>query len=160
QSLHIRFPSRLTVAERLRPLPEPAEKRVEESASAAPGTENVILRMTLDHTAGILDDIPAAGAALDGDAAHTRIHSDIDAGEIVEGATYVVRERQEVVGQPELCGFDVVERQRISAAARQPAVLRQLIRERIEVGRCPRAVDLSRQISPLPVDIVQLDRGS
>src|SRR5262249_41112928 len=130
QSLHVRLPSRLAVAERLRPLPEAAEERVEKRARTAPGTEDVVLRGIPD-AAGVLDDVPAARAALDGDGAQTRIHGDVEAVEIVVGAAHVVGERQEVIGQPELSWFDVVERQRISAAARQPAVFRQILRERI-----------------------------
>src|SRR5262249_42587118 len=44
QPLHVRLPSRLAVAERLRPLPDAAEERV--PVRASPGTEDVGLRVT------------------------------------------------------------------------------------------------------------------
>ena len=49
----------------LRPLPDAAEERVEEPARAAPGTEDVVLRVLRDHAARVLDDVAGAGAALD-----------------------------------------------------------------------------------------------
>lgn len=52
------------MAELLRPLAEAAEECVEEPARAAPGTEDVVLRVTLDYAAGILDDVSAARDAL------------------------------------------------------------------------------------------------
>jgi hypothetical protein len=105
------------VAELLRPLPETAEKCIEKPLRSAPGTEDVVLRVIPHHAAGVFDHVPGARAALDSDGAQTRIHGDIDAVEIVVGAAHVVGKRQEVIGQPEFFGFDVVEGQRVSAAA-------------------------------------------
>src|SRR5215475_10523023 len=108
QSLHVRLPSRLAVAERLRPLPGTSEERVEEPVRAAPGTEDVELRVIMDNAAGVLDDVPAARAALDRNGAQTCVHGDVEAVEIIKGAAHVVGERQEVIGLLELCLFDVV----------------------------------------------------
>src|SRR5439155_8321304 len=77
QPLQIRLPSRLAMAEGLRPLPDSTEERVKERARAAPGTEDVELRVLRDHAALVLDDVAAAGAALDRDVAQTRVHGDV-----------------------------------------------------------------------------------
>src|SRR5215475_11054485 len=108
QSLHVRLESRVAMAECLRPLPGTSEERVEEPVRAAPGTEDVELRVIMDDAAGVFDDVPAARAALDGNSAQTCVHGDVEAVEIIKGAAHVVGERQEVIGLLELCLFDVV----------------------------------------------------
>ena len=158
QPLQVRLPSRLAIAGRLRPLPDAAEERVEEPVRAAPGTEDVGLRVILDHAARVFHDVPRAEPALERHLAHARVQHEVDTVERVGGAADAVGERQVVVDLLELRGFHVIERQRVPAAARQLRILRHVVHERIEVGRCPRAVDRGRQVAPAPPDVVELDR--
>jgi hypothetical protein len=58
--------------------------------------------MILYDAARVLDGVPAARAALEGDAAQARVHGEVHAVEFVVGAAHVVGERQEVIGQPVL----------------------------------------------------------
>src|SRR5206468_9817702 len=90
QPLHIRLPSRLAMTGGLRPLPDAAEERVKEPVVAAPGTEDVEVRVIRDHAARVLDDVAGAGAALERDVAQTRVHREVDAVEVVEGAAGIV----------------------------------------------------------------------
>ena len=94
QPFQVRLPSRLAMAEGLRPLPEAAdERRSRNGQRAAPGSEDVDLRVLRGHAALVLDDVPGAGAALDRHVAQARVHREVDAVEVVEGAADVVGER-------------------------------------------------------------------
>src|SRR4029453_15055678 len=85
------------MAELLRPLCDAAEERITERLGAAPRTEDVELRVSLDHTTPVLDDVAGAGAALERDVAQTRVDRDVDAVEVVRRAADVVGEGEEVV---------------------------------------------------------------
>src|SRR6185503_13542094 len=137
------------MAELLRPLCDAAEERVTERLGAAPGTEDVELRVSLDHTAPVLDDVAGAGAALERDVAQTRVDRDVDAVE-------VVGEGEEVVDLLVLRRLDVAERHRIAPAAWQPAILRHVEHKRVEISRRPRTVDRGGQVTPGPADVVHL----
>ena len=159
QPLDVRLPSRLAMAELLRPLPDAAEERVEEPARAAPGTEDVVLGILRDHAAGVLDDVAGAGAALERDGAQTRVHGHIDAIERVVGAADLVGEREPVPGSAgAFVRLHVAERQWIATAARQAGIAGNVVDERVEVGSRPRIVDHGGKVPPAPPDVVDLER--
>ena len=140
--------------------PTPPRNVSRNAASAAPRTEDVVLRVLRDHAARVLDDVAGAGAALDRDGAQTRVHGHVDTVEAVKGAADLVGERKPVPDLLDLPRLHVAEGQRIAAAARQPGIARHVVDERVEVGGRPRIVDGGRQVSPAPPDVVNLERYS
>ena len=102
---------------------------------AAPGTEDVELRVLRDHAARVLDDVPGAEPALDRHVAQARVHRHVDAVERVVGAAEIVGERQVVVELVELRRLHVVERQRVVRRRRAAGSVRHVVDERIEIGR-------------------------
>jgi hypothetical protein len=56
-------------------------------------------------------------AALDCDVLEARVHRHVDAVETVVRAAGVIRERPEIIENPELRGLEIVERQRLSGIA-------------------------------------------
>src|SRR6185436_10528556 len=67
QPLHARLPSRLAMAEGQRPLPDTSPEELgDERERAAPGTEDVGLRVLRGHATFVLDDVPDAQPTLYG----------------------------------------------------------------------------------------------
>src|SRR5262245_5063092 len=97
------------MAELLRPLCDAAEERVTKCLGAAPVTEDVELRVSLDDTTPVLDDIARARAALERHGLQTGVHRDVHAVELVGRAADVVSEGEEVVDLLVLRGLDVAE---------------------------------------------------
>src|SRR5687767_13270177 len=131
------------MAELLRPLAEPADKRGvrEERLCSAPRSEDIDLRVTAHHATIVLDAVSGADPGLHGHITQARVHRQVDTVVGVVDPAEVVAESPEVAELSKLPRLDVVEGQRISAAARQFRIRWHVVNERIEVCRRERAVD-------------------
>ncbi len=132
----------------------------QERGRAAPGSEDVNLRVVCGHAAIVLDDIPCAESALDRQIAHAGVDHKVDAIEVIEGAADVIGEGQEVIELSEFCGFHVVERQRLSRIAPEQRVVRHVVHEGVEVGRRERPVDRGLEVAPASPDVIDFHRYS
>ena len=148
QALEVRLPSRLAMAERLRPLPKRRVELLEEVERPAPAGEDVHLGMLRDDAAFVFDDVAGAAATLDGHVAQARVHGDVDAVEVLEDPPMLSVNVWKLSRMPNLPGFTSRNVSGYAAAAGQPGVARHVVDERVEVGRCQRAVDGGLEVPP------------